>query len=160
MALKKLIPSEDTHSTLPANPKKRKLDEANSNGTNGTAAAVAGESWTQRGAKAAQSVPDVSFSVPQRKKLKLEWLAAGKEPAAGGIRAVAPSDGNVEFGITWDDIDQIFCLPVPEKAKRSWSYVVIPKANNGVTAPPPDRSPPEQIVWSYNELTPKEKEAA
>jgi len=104
MVLKKLISSEDTHSTLPANPKKRKLDEANSNGTNGTAAANAGESWTQRGAKAAQSVPDVSFSVPQRKKLKLEWLAAGKEPAAGGIRAVAPSDGSVEFGIAWDDI--------------------------------------------------------
>jgi len=89
---------------LPANPKKRKLEEANANGTNGAATASGGASWTQQSAEPAQAFPEVSFSVPQRKKLRLEWLAAGKAPTAGGLRAVAPSDGNVEFGIAWDEI--------------------------------------------------------
>lgn len=77
----------------------------------------------------------------------------------GGIRAVDAS-GKVEFGVGWRDIEQVFCLPVPEKQKRAWNYVVIPRGNEGVNAPRPDAQPPEQIVWTYQELSPKEAAAS
>lgn len=44
-------------------------------------------------------VGDVSFSIPQRKKLKLEWVSG----AQGGARALG-TDGSVEFGCGWGDI--------------------------------------------------------
>ena len=45
-------------------------------------------------------IPDVSFSIPQRKKLSLEISAENKE----GIRAVNPKTGTKEFYIPWTEI--------------------------------------------------------
>lgn len=53
--------------------------------------------------------------------------------------------------------DQIFCLPVPEKAKRQHNFVVIPLHGDGVN-PLPDylkSSPPEPILWMFEEATGK-----
>jgi hypothetical protein len=89
--------------------KKRKL-AAESNGTpNGHAAAAA--SLASSAVKAWRSYPGVSFAIPQRKKFTLELL----DKKDGGVRAVG-ADGNVEFAIAWRDVDQVFCLPIPEKA--------------------------------------------
>ena len=45
-------------------------------------------------------MPDVSFSIPQRKKLSLEISVEHKE----GIRAVNPKTETEEFSIPWIDI--------------------------------------------------------
>jgi hypothetical protein len=51
--------------------------------------------------------PAVSFSIPQRKKFKLELVLNKKE---GGIRGLG-ADGNVEFGIAWKDVGQLSLQP-------------------------------------------------
>ena len=59
--------------------------------------------------------------------------------------------------VTDHSTDQIFCLPVPEKAKRQHNFVVIPVHGDGVN-PLPDNltgSPPEPIVWTFEEATGK-----
>jgi hypothetical protein len=103
--------------------------------------------------KAWRSYPGVSFSIPQRKKFMLEMVDNKKQ---GVIRAIG-ADGSVEFGISWRDVDQVFCLPVPEKAKRQHNFIVIPVHGDGVN-PVPEHlqfSPPEPIVWTFEEPTGK-----
>ena len=53
--------------------------------------------------------------------------------------------------------EQIFCLPLPEKAKRQHNLIVIPVNGDGVN-PVPDSviAPPEPIVWTFAEATGKD----
>ncbi|KAF2466869.1 Rtt106-domain-containing protein [Lindgomyces ingoldianus] len=130
--------------------KKRKLDDSNgvSDGAIGGLGRLASTDM-----KAWRSYPSVSFSIPQRKKLTLELVT---NKAEGGIRGLS-ADGKVEFGIAWKDVDQVFCLPVPEKAKRQHNFVVLPIHGDGVN-PVPEHlkaSPPEAIVWTFEEATGK-----
>jgi hypothetical protein len=102
--------------------------------------------------KAWRTYPGVSFSIPQRKKFTLELL----DKKDGGIRAVG-ANGSIEFAIAWKDVDQVFCLPVPEKAKKQHNFIIIPIHGDGV-APVPEElkgSPPEPIVWTFEEATGK-----
>lgn len=111
-----------------------------------------GGSLTSSATKAFKACPAVSFSMPQRKKFTLELV----DKKDGGIRAVGAS-GNIEFAVAWKDVDQVFCLPVPEKAKKQHNFVIIPVHGDGV-APVPDElkaSPPEPIVWTFEEATGK-----
>lgn len=129
--------------------KKRKIDDGN--GAQNSASTTAG-SLTSAAAQAFKTYPGVSFSMPQRKKFTLELV--GKKD--GGIRAVG-ANGSIEFAMAWKDIDQIFCLPVPEKAKKQHNFVIVPVHGDGV-APVPDElkaSPPEPIVWTFEEATGK-----
>ncbi|KAL8737491.1 MAG: hypothetical protein Q9181_001621 [Wetmoreana brouardii] len=71
----------------------------------------------------ADTIADVSFSIPQRKKLKLEL---GRNAAKGQIRGLNAA-GEAEFGIRWTDVDYVVCLPVPEKAQSQHSFCVLPK---------------------------------
>ncbi|KAF2127379.1 Rtt106-domain-containing protein [Dothidotthia symphoricarpi CBS 119687] len=136
----------------PAEPaaKKRRLED--SNDAQNSSTATGGGSLTTAATKAWRSYPGVSFSIPQRKKFTLELL----DTKDGGIRAVGPS-GNVEFAIAWKDVDQVFCLPVPEKAKKQHNFVVIPVHGDGVN-PVPDElkaSVQEPMVWTFEEATGK-----
>ncbi|KAF2709243.1 Rtt106-domain-containing protein [Pleomassaria siparia CBS 279.74] len=134
--------------TEPAS-KKRKLEESNG-GKNGS---TGGDSLSDSAIKAWRSYPGVSFSLPQRKKFTLDLVLNKKE---GGIRGIG-ADGKVEFGIAWKHVDQVFCIPVPEKAKRQHNFVVLPLHGDGVN-PVPEHlatSPPEPIVWTFEELTGK-----
>lgn len=153
--------------------KKRKLDDSNG-AQNGL---VASAGLASAAVNAWRSYPGVSFSIPQRKKYTLELV---DDKRHGGIRAVG-ADGSVEFGIPWKQvgewascipyqhsgatqacwltsvIEQVFCLPVPEKAKRQHNFVVLPVHGDGVN-PVPDHaknSPPEPIVWTFEEATGK-----
>jgi len=83
--------------------------------------------------------------------MRLEWVA-------GGLRAVN-AEGEVEFGVAWQDIDQAFCLPVPEKAKRQHNFVIIPHGGDGLSAPAPGGVAPEAIVWTVAETGPKDEVA-
>ncbi|EPS37051.1 hypothetical protein H072_9337 [Dactylellina haptotyla CBS 200.50] len=53
-------------------------------------------------------IPDISFSIPQRKKFAVIATSA----AIGAVN----STGGFEFGVFLKDIDYVACLPVPEKA--------------------------------------------
>ncbi|KAF2642387.1 Rtt106-domain-containing protein [Massarina eburnea CBS 473.64] len=127
--------------------KKRKVEDSNG-AQNGAAAALASTA-----VKAWRSYPGTSFSIPQRKKFTLELVENKKD---GGIRAIG-ADGSVEFGIPWRDVDQVFCLPVPEKAKRQHNFIVLPVHGDGVNPVPDDLKtpPPEPIVWTFEEATGK-----
>ncbi|KAL1612298.1 hypothetical protein SLS60_000522 [Paraconiothyrium brasiliense] len=128
--------------------KKRKLEESNG-AQNGS---VAASSLTSAATNAWRQYPGVSFSLPQRKKYTLELV----DKKDGGVRAVG-ADGSVEFSIPWRNVDQVFCLPVPEKAKRQHNFIVLPVHGDGVN-PVPDHlksSPPEPIVWTFEEATGK-----
>lgn len=66
------------------------------------------------------------------------------------------ANGTIEFAIAWKDVDQVFCLPIPEKAKKQHHFIVIPVHGDGVV-PIPDlmSSAPEPIVWTFEEATGK-----
>ncbi|RAR12641.1 Rtt106-domain-containing protein [Stemphylium lycopersici] len=129
--------------------KKRKIEDGNG-AQNG--APATGGSLTSTTTKAFKTFPAVSFSIPQRKKFTLELV----DKKDGGIRAIGAS-GNVEFSIAWKDVDQVFCLPIPEKAKKQHNFVIIPVHGDGVAPVPDDlkASPPEPIVWTFEEATGK-----
>ncbi|KAF2204239.1 Rtt106-domain-containing protein [Delitschia confertaspora ATCC 74209] len=128
--------------------KKRKLEESNG-GQRGSAGAG---SLADPSFAAWRSYPNTSFSIPQRKKLTLE-LILGKG-GDGGIRGIGASKA-VEFAIAWKDVDQIFCLPIPEKAKRQHNFIVIPLHGDGINPAPVGSAPPEPIVWTFEEATGK-----
>lgn len=149
----------DTNGTAADEPaaKKRKLDGPDPQ----KAAAGTPGAWANSSSGADFTLPDVSFSIPQRKKLHLQLVGAASagDSSGGGIRGCSGGGANVEFGIGFRDIEQVFCLPIPEKAKRQWNFIVIPKNNDGVNAVPEGTTVPEQIVWTFQEPTNKELEA-
>jgi hypothetical protein len=55
--------------------------------------------------------------------------------------------------------EQVFCLPVPEKAKRQHNFVIIPRGGDGLTVPSPGTAAPEPLVWTVMETGPKEEVA-
>ena len=87
-------------------------------------------------------VADLSFSIPQRKKLKLSINSS----VSGGLRAVNPS-GTSEFGVKWDCVREIVCLPVPEKAQVQFNFCILSATTDGTAA--------DQIVWTVPDSIPK-----
>ncbi|KAL8826113.1 MAG: hypothetical protein Q9170_007533 [Blastenia crenularia] len=74
----------------------------------------------------ADSINDISFSIPQRKKLKLEL---GRNKDKGAIRACHPTSRETEFSLPWRDVEYCICVPVPEKAQPSYNYCVFPQGD-------------------------------
>ena len=92
--------------------KKRKLGDSNGDGAAGSAAAsvraspdTGGKgSRTEQavmGAKPLVTVTDISFSVPQRKKFSVVVTE-------GGIAALLPATGKVEWCVRWGDLSKCF----------------------------------------------------
>ncbi|KAL8770348.1 MAG: hypothetical protein Q9209_003984 [Squamulea sp. 1 TL-2023] len=73
------------------------------------------------------SITDISFSIPQRKKLKLE---ISRNTESGAIRGRNTTTGEVDFSIRYSDIDCCICLPVPEKAQPQYSFCVLPTSGD------------------------------
>ena len=90
-----------------------------------------------------QTFKDISFAIPQRKKLCLELGTSSKQ----GLRATG-TNGEAEFGANWVDVRDIVCLPVPEKAQAQHNFCVFSASNN--------ESIPEQILWTVPDSAPKE----
>ncbi|CAD6580435.1 MAG: hypothetical protein ASARMPREDX12_009565 [Alectoria sarmentosa] len=88
-------------------------------------------------------VADVSFSIPQRKKLKLSV----NKSASAGFRAINAS-GSSEFGVNWDCVQEIVCLPVPEKAQAQYNFCVLSRTTDGVEI--------DQTVWTVPDSIPKD----
>ncbi|KAL4779100.1 histone chaperone rtt106 [Aspergillus varians] len=89
---------------------------------------------------------DVSFAMPQRKKLTLE-ITAGKKY----LRARNQTSKGVEFGVPLDRIQHILCLPVPEKNQRQFNFCIIPRYADGINPPPEGEPAPEAMVWTVND---------
>jgi len=78
--------------------KKRKFEDG------GTTKESSSEGWAGQSVRADHTIPDISFSIPQRKKLRLEWVeSSSSDLEKGGIRG-ADAAGNIEFGMSWKDI--------------------------------------------------------
>lgn len=88
-------------------------------------------------------VADVSFSVPQRKKLKMSI----NKSASAGLRATNAS-GMTEFGVNWNCVRDIVCLPVPEKAQAQYNFCILSAATDGLAT--------DQTVWTVPDSVPKD----
>ncbi|KAF7597457.1 hypothetical protein BBP40_003704 [Aspergillus hancockii] len=93
---------------------------------------------------------DVSFAVPQRKKLTLE-ITAGR----GFLRARNQNTKAVEFGIHMDNIQHVLCLPVPEKNQKQFNFCIIPQYGDGISPPPDGEPAAEAMVWTVSDGPPK-----
>ena len=101
------------------------------------------ETWTTG---AYSTIRDISFTIPQRKKLHLQ---IGTQPRLG-LRATNTTTGEVEFGAKWEDVEQVICVPVPEKAQPHYNFCVFPKSS--ADGSPPDTEP---ILWTVPGQVPK-----
>ena len=86
---------------------------------------------------------DISFSIPQRKKLTLELSQSPKQ----GLRATNPS-GDIEFAFSWESVKNVVCLPVPEKAQSQYNFCIF--------ADIPGDSSPTQALWTVTDTAPKD----
>ena len=98
------------------------------------------EGWDK---KSVCEVADVSFSIPQRKKLKLSI----NQSASAGLRALNAS-GMSEFGVNWDCVRDIVCLPIPEKAQAQYNFCIISATTDGLAT--------DQTVWTVPDSVPKD----
>jgi len=134
-----------SHTALPTNTKKRKLDDAppskQTNGSNSTAISNPSVSFECK---------NVSFAVPARKKLKLQLVADAADSSRREVRVLNAQSNEVEYNISNAQIEQAFCLPVPEKQQRQWNFVLFPQS--GATNAEGD--PCEQMVFTMNETKP------
>ncbi len=120
--------------------KKRKLE----NGHNGMAQTTS--NWDTA---SYSTIKELSFTIPQRKKLNLEI-----GDASAGLRCRNPTTKEVECTVRWADIQHVVCLPVPEKAQVQYNVCVFPTDGDGITTPS-GASLPEQILWTIPNGAPK-----
>ncbi|KAK4895155.1 hypothetical protein LTR27_006764 [Elasticomyces elasticus] len=130
--------------SIPAHSKKRKLEDQVSH-TNGASAPIGISNPT-----IAFECKDVSFQVPARKKLKLQLVADVKDKAKQEVRLQNQQSNAIDHSIPADQIEQVFCLPVPEKQQRQWNFVIFPKP--GATTA--EGMPCEQMVFTMGEVVP------
>lgn len=69
-------------------------------------------------------IQDVSFGIPQRRKLQLEL---GKSSQAG-LRT-RNKDGEVDWAVKWADVQDVMMLPVPDKAQKQFNVCIWYKAS-------------------------------
>ncbi|KAI4824802.1 Rtt106-domain-containing protein [Aureobasidium sp. EXF-8845] len=104
------------------------------------------------------SAPETSFAVPQRKKMTVQLAADPQRLEQGAIRIVHEASG-INLTVPFSKIEQVFCLPVPEKATRQWNFVVF--SNRTLDFKTGDRvTDAEQIVWTMTETAPANIKAA
>ncbi|KAL1971532.1 hypothetical protein VTN31DRAFT_2153 [Thermomyces dupontii] len=132
------------------NPKKRKIVENGDSVKGGPAATAGSVALTTPNESLLFYMNDVSFSVPQRKKLTLE--VTGRN---GAVRARNQSSQELEFGIPVSHIQHVICLPVPEKSQRQFNFCIIPRYGDGISPAPEGEAALEPMVWTVADGTPK-----
>lgn len=96
------------------------------------------------------SIKELSFTVPQRKKLNLDI-----GDTSTGLRVTNPTTNEVEFVVNWRNISQVVCLPVPEKSQAQYNFCVFPTNGDGITDASDGSTTPEQLLWTVPNATPK-----
>ena len=125
---------------LPTNPKKRKLEDGapQMNGAGIANPTVAFE------------CKDVSVQIPARKKLRVQIVGDSVDLKRDELRLVNPTLPEIEYSLPAESIDQVFCLPVPDKQQRQSYFAIIPKPG----AKGANGAPAEQILFTLNETSP------
>jgi hypothetical protein len=90
---------------------------------------------------------DVSFTSPLRKKLKLQFVHDDSNLFLRQIRLLNPTTHAVEYTLRGEDVEAMFCLPVPEKTQRQQCFLVFPLPGSQSY----DGTPAEPLVWTMNE---------
>ncbi|GAB7330175.1 hypothetical protein MBLNU13_g01847t1 [Cladosporium sp. NU13] len=90
---------------------------------------------------------DVSFTSPLRKKLKLQFITDDLNISKRQIRLLNQTTNAVEYMLRGEDIEALFCLPVPEKTQRQQCFLVFPRPGSQSY----DGTPAEPLVWTMNE---------
>ncbi|CAD0088798.1 unnamed protein product [Aureobasidium vineae] len=107
----------------------------------------------QANAPAAAGPPPAS-----KKKMTVQLAADPSRLEEGAIRVVHEASG-VNLAVPFSKIEQVFCLPVPEKAARQWNFIIF--ANQTIDLKTGDRAiEAEQIVWTMPETAPANVTAA
>lgn len=133
------VKKEESSSPVPI--KKRKLDSDND--ADAAPDTSSSSESTITNASPLATLPDLSFSVPQRKKFTLALTTSG-------IAATVPATGKVEWSVEWNKIKTICLLPVPEKAVRQLNFVIFPHGADGVD---PTTSKLDAAVFTIPENT-------
>lgn len=144
-----LSSQQQTTVAAPTNPKKRKLEDASQ-----TAPAAASANGSAPSAMSNPAVSfeckNVSFQVPARKKLKLQLVADSADANKREIRLIDPKTNETEHTLPNGQIEEIFCLPVPDKQQRQWNFCVFPRSG----ATDANGMPCDQMVFTLNETKP------
>lgn len=94
---------------------------------------------------------DVSFAAPARKKVRLELVSSASDPEQRQIRLYDPKTSELEYVLGAQDVDQTFCLPVPDKAQRQKNFVILPRRRTETS----EKANLEQILFTMNETPDK-----
>lgn len=88
---------------------------------------------------------DISFSLPQRKKLHLGIAQYGTDINAPtttfAVYTRNPTTNEVETEVPIDQLAYAFRLPVPEKATKQYNFCLLPKS---------DSKESEPMIWTVN----------
>ena len=88
---------------------------------------------------------DISFSLPQRKKLHLGIAQYGRDIDASSttfaIYTRNPASNDVDMEVPLDQFAYALRLPVPEKAAKQYNFVLLPR---------PDAKVSEPVIWTVN----------
>ena len=118
---------QNQESDAPAS-KRRKRNDGSVEPTNGVS------SQTNVKKTMLLEIKDVSFSMPQRKKMHLTIAQCGDRlpsPNSFVIWLTDPKTGNIDTEASISDFAHVLCLPVPEKPQKSSNYCFVPSASRG-----------------------------
>jgi hypothetical protein len=150
--LKKSGEAEDYpayHNEHPPEPtaKRRKLEQ----GPEATARSMEGDKGSYQISTNAPKIQfeckDVSFTSPLRKKLKLQFITDTINISKHQIRLLNQTTHAIEYTLRGEDVDAMFCLPVPEKTQRQQCFLIFPLPGSQSY----DGTPAEPLVWTMNE---------
>ncbi|EXJ77749.1 hypothetical protein A1O3_09978 [Capronia epimyces CBS 606.96] len=134
--------TQDVYDELPA-PKKRKL----ATGSRPINSAPQNQNQNRKQNKPRQvilEVRDVSFTLPQRKKLHLGIAQYGadihSQDTHFAIFTRNPATSEVDMEVPLDQFAHALRLPVPEKAAKQYNFCLLPKPESSV----------EPIIWAVN----------
>jgi hypothetical protein len=71
---------------------------------------------------------DVSLQVPARKKMKVELVRDEGNGERSYITLNNQATSEVEYALAASDVDQVFCLPMPDKQARQMNFVLFPQS--------------------------------
>jgi hypothetical protein len=142
------LPLDDPTKLVPEEPtaKKRKLEQT-SEAASRSMQSVNGSFDISNPPKICFECKDVSFTSPLRKKLKLQFVTDGSNISKHQIRLLNQTTNAVEYAIRGEDVDAMFCLPVPEKTQRQQCFLIFPLPGSQSY----DGTPAEPLVWTMNE---------
>jgi hypothetical protein len=126
--------------------KKRKLEQGNE-ATARSMESTNGSYDISNTPKICFEIKDVSFTSPIRKKLKLQFITDDLNISKRQIRLLNQTTNAVEYFLRGEDIEALFCLPVPEKTQRQQCFLVFPLPGSQSY----DGTPAEPLVWTMNE---------